>query len=305
MGKEKFRNFQNPLANRGNKPEGNETREAINIEEKTKFIYKYGRTTNISSGLLKFIDYNDKTFINRIYDNVEELYNEDLTDLVESVKEIGLLNTVYILEKEEVEGKKFLIVSGLRRLLAIKKLFEYGEEIKEVNKVVVFDKDTPYDFLNKMSIDENTKRKDLTVLELSYKLRKDASEKNKSVEDLLEEHNLNRRKFFRITKVMDYPRALRDIVDEIGVNKAETINKIFAHQKDDESIEDIVNKCKDMTERELTAYYKERAKKEKKLIELKVNSKQTEVTIKIKKKVDPQLLLLIEDFKKKIEDLQK
>ncbi len=305
MGKEKFRNFQNPLANRSSKIEEKVDKPTLNIEEKTKFIYKYGRTTNISSGLLKYIDYNDKKFINRIYDNVEELYNEDLGDLIESIKEIGLLNTVYILEKEEVEGKKFIIVSGLRRLLAIKKLFDAGEEIKEVNKVVVFDKDTPYVFLNKMSIDENTKRKDLTLLELSYKLRKDASEKNKSVEELLEEHNLNRRKFFRITKVMDYPRALRDIVDDIGVNKAETINKIFAHQKEGESIEDIVNRCKQMTERDLTAYYKERAKKEKKLIELKVNSKQTEVIIKIKKKVDPQLLLLIEDFKKKIEELQK
>ncbi len=134
MGKEKFRNFQNPLANRGNKPEVRENKEVINIEEKTKFIYKYGRTTNISSGLLKFIDYNDKKFINRIYDNVEDLYNEDLTDLIESIKEIGLLNTVYILEKDEVEGKKFVIVSGLRRLLAIKKLLDNGEEIKEVNK---------------------------------------------------------------------------------------------------------------------------------------------------------------------------
>lgn len=301
MSKAKFKNFQNPLNNRTQPIESTEEKSALPVEEVTKYIYKYGRTTNISSGLIKQIDFDDKTFINRLYDNVDELYTEDMTDLKESIKEIGLLNTVYILEKE---GRRFTIVSGLRRLLSIKALVEEGEPIRELNKVVVFEKDTPYEFLNKMSIDENTKRKDLTVLELSYKLRKEAGEKHKSIEDLLDEHNLNRRKFFRITKVMDYPTPLRDIVDEIGVNKAETINKIFKYKKDNESVEDIVNYCKDLTERDLTAYYKERAKKEKKVVELKVNSKQTEVTIKIKKKVDSRVLALIEEFQRKVEELQ-
>lgn len=301
MSKAKFKNFQNPLNNRTQTVESTEEKSALPVEEVTKYIYKYGRTTNISSGLIKQIDFDDKTFINRLYDNVDELYTEDMTDLKESIKEIGLLNTVYILEKE---GRRFTIVSGLRRLLSIKALVEEGEPIRELNKVVVFEKDTPYEFLNKMSIDENTKRKDLTVLELSYKLRKEAGEKHKSIEDLLDEHNLNRRKFFRITKVMDYPTPLRDIVDEIGVNKAETINKIFKYKKDNESVEDIVNYCKDLTERDLTAYYKERAKKEKKVVELKVNSKQTEVTIKIKKKVDSRVLALIEEFQRKVEELQ-
>lgn len=302
MGKEKFKGIQNPLLNRKEKDTVSEAQKPV--EDTLKFIYKYGRTTNISENLITYIDYEDRTFINRIYEETEELYNEDMSDLVESIKEIGLLNTVYLLEKEDNSGKKFLIVSGLRRMLAIKKLVEDGQEVREVNKVVIFEKNTPYELLNRMSIDENTKRKDLTVLELSYKLRKDAKENKKSIEELMDEHKLNRRKYFRLTKVMDYPVELRNVVDEIGINKAETINKVFKYKKPNESLEDIVNHCKDLSERELDAYYKEVSKKEKKLFEYKINSKNNEVQIKIKKKVNADILKLIEEFQSKLESLK-
>lgn len=304
MGKEKFKSMQNPLLMRKEKPEIKEVT-PIQVEDKLKFIYKYGRTTSVSENLLNFIDYDDRKFINRFYENTDELYNEDMEDLVESIKEIGLLNTVYLIEKDADNGKKFAIVSGLRRLLAIKKLVENNEEIREVNKVVIFREDTPYELLNRMSIDENTKRKDLTVLELSYKLRKDAKENKKSIEDLMDEHKLNRRKFFRLTKVMDYPLALRNVVDEIGINKAETINKIYKYKKSSDTIESITNYCKNLSERELDAYYKEISKKEKKLIEIKINSKNTEVNIKIKKKVNSDLMKLIEEFQEKLENFRK
>lgn len=303
MGKEKFKSIQNPLLNRKEKVNTVEISPVV-IEDKLKFIYKFGRTTNISENLLNYIDYEDKTFINRIYEETNDLYNDDLSDLTESIKEIGLLNTVYLLEKEDNKGKKFLIVSGLRRMLAIKKIIEAGEEIREVNKVVIFEKNTPYELLNRMSIDENTKRKDLTVLELSFKLRKDAKENKKSIEELMEEHKLNRRKFFRLTKVMDYPKELRDIVDEIGINKAETINKIFKYKKSNETVADIVNFCKDLSERDLDAHYKDVSKKEKKLFEYKINARNNEVHIKIKKKVSGDILKLIEEFQEKLENLK-
>lgn len=302
MGKEKFKGIQNPLLNRKERVEIPQVSPS-EIEDKLKFIYKYGRTTNISDNLINYIDYEDKTFINRLYNETEDLYNDDMVDLVESIKEIGLLNTVYLLEKEENSGKKFLIVSGLRRMLAIRKITQEGQEIREVNKVVIFGKDTPYELLNRMSIDENTKRKDLTTLELSYKLRKDAKENKKSIEELMEEHKLNRRKFFRLTKVMDYPKELRDIVDDIGINKAETINRIFKYKKSDETFEDIVNLCKELSERELDSFYKEKSKKEKKSFEYKINSKNNEVQIKIKKKVNAEVLKIIEEFQMKLENL--
>lgn len=303
MGKEKFKTMQNPLLNRKEKVMTEEI-SPVQVEDKLKFIYKYGRTSNISENLVTFIDYDDKTFINRIYENTDELYNEDMSDLVESIKELGLLNTVYLIEKPQGSNKKFAIVSGLRRMLAIKKLVEDNEAIREVNKVVIFEKDTPYELLNRMSIDENTKRKDLTVLELSYKLRKDAKENKKSIEELMDEHKLNRRKFFRLTKVMDYPKELRDIVDEIGINKAETINKIFKYKKSNETVEDIVNLCKTLSERDLDTHYKEVSKKEKKIFEYKVNSRNNEVNIKIKKRVSSEVLKLIEEFQERLESLK-
>lgn len=304
MGKEKFKSIQNPLIARKEKVDSDEITKVV-LEDKMKLIYKFGRTTNISNNLINFIDYEDRTFINRIYDEASELYTDDMSDLIESIKEIGVLNTIYLIEKDETNGKKFTIVSGLRRLMAVKNISENGEEIREVNKIVIFQKDTPYDLLNRISIDENTKRKDLTILELSYKLRKDAKENKKSIEDLLEEHKLNRRKFFRITKVMDYPKELRDIVEEIGINKAETMNKIFKYKSANETYEDILNKCKNLSERELDLHYKEVSKKEKKSFEYKINAKNNEVNIKIKKKINSDIIKLIEEFQERLENIGK
>jgi hypothetical protein len=141
------------------------------------------------------------------------------------------------------------------------------------------------------------------MLELSYKLRKDSKIKKIPIEQLMAEHNLNRRKFFRITKIMDYPKELQEIVDEIGVNKAETINKILKINKYNEDIRDIIGRCQIMTERELNDYYKKVAKKEKKIIDIKINNKNTQVTIKINKKLTPELQQLLNEFNEKIKNL--
>jgi ParB family chromosome partitioning protein len=313
MKKNKFSNFQNPLSQRKEQIINSEefNSEEINSEEikefeieKNKIIQKFGNISNITNNLINLIDFDNKEFINRIYNDVEELKNEDLTDLIESIREIGLINSVYLLEKDNLKNnKKFIIVSGLRRLLAIKTLIESGENIREINRVIIFSKDTPIDVLNKISIDENTKRKDLTMLELSYKLRKDSKIKKIPIEQLMAEHNLNRRKFFRITKIMDYPKELQEIVDEIGVNKAETINKILKINKYNEDIRDIIGRCQIMTERELNDYYKKVAKKEKKIIDIKINNKNTQVTIKINKKLTPELQQLLNEFNEKIKNL--
>ncbi|TDT72319.1 ParB-like nuclease family protein [Hypnocyclicus thermotrophus] len=308
MKKDKFSTFQNPLSKR---------KEQINISdslisentkqseiEKNKIIQKFGNISNITSNLINLIDFDNKEFINRIYNSVDELKNDELNDLIESIKEIGLINSVYLIEKDNLKNnKKFIIVSGLRRLLAIKSLIEAGETIREINRVIIFSKDTPVDVLNKISIDENTKRKDLTMLELSYKLRKDSKIKKIPIEQLMSEHNLNRRKFFRITKIMDYPKELQEIVDEIGVNKAETINKILKINKYNEDIRDIISRCQIMTERELNDYYKKVAKKEKKTIDIKINNKNTQAVIKINKKITPEIKQLLKEFNEKIENL--
>ncbi|MDN5305292.1 MAG: ParB family transcriptional regulator, chromosome partitioning protein [Fusobacteriaceae bacterium] len=308
MKKNKFSNFQNPLSQRKEQIINSEEFNSEEIKEfeieKNKIIQKFGNISNITNNLINLIDFDNKEFINRIYNDVEELKNEDLTDLIESIREIGLINSVYLLEKDNLKNnKKFIIVSGLRRLLAIKTLIESGENIREINRVIIFSKDTPIDVLNKISIDENTKRKDLTMLELSYKLRKDSKIKKIPIEQLMAEHNLNRRKFFRITKIMDYPKELQEIVDEIGVNKAETINKILKINKYNEDIRDIIGRCQIMTERELNDYYKKVAKKEKKIIDIKINNKNTQVTIKINKKLTPELQQLLNEFNEKIKNL--
>ena len=104
---------------------------------------------------------------------------------------------------------------------------------------------------------------------------------------------------------MDYPLELRNIVDEIGINKAETINKIYKYKKENQTIESITDYCKTLSERDLDSYYKEISKKEKKIFEMKINAKNTEVSIKIKKKVNSELMKLIEEFQEKLESFVK
>lgn len=301
----KLKNFQNPLAARGKRVnEGDEPQEEIRkANESLKMIYKFGDFTTINEGLVNRIDYNDRMFINRLYDDLDELFNDDMTDLKESIKAIGLMNNVYLLEKDPTkDGKRFIIVSGLRRLLAVDALLKEGNNLREINKVIVFRKDTPMDFLNRVSIDENTKRKDLTILELSYKLRKDSKENNKSIEDLMKEHNLNRRKYFRITKALNYPKDLKTVLEEVGVNKAETINKIIKVSKE-KDIKKIVEQCVDLTERELTDLYKKLSKKKREKFSYLANGKNSEITIKIKHGLSDEVEKLIKEFEDKLKNL--
>ena len=92
-----------------------------------KTIATYGQIKHLTTTLLETIDFDDKEFINRIYENESELFDTDLIELKESIKEIGIINMVYLLEKEN--GKK-VIISGLRRLLASRELLRVRVKVK-------------------------------------------------------------------------------------------------------------------------------------------------------------------------------
>jgi len=98
----------NPLLNRGPK------KETIELP-KEKIVKQYGRMIHMRPELLEKIDFEDLTFINRL-----SMDDTELGELKESIKSIGLLNIIYLQEKED---GKFRIISGLRRASAIKALY--------------------------------------------------------------------------------------------------------------------------------------------------------------------------------------
>ena len=65
-----------------------------------KTIAAYGDIKHLTKNILETVDFNNKEFINRIYDNEIELFDSDFYELKESIKEIGIINMIYLLEKE-------------------------------------------------------------------------------------------------------------------------------------------------------------------------------------------------------------
>ncbi|BDU51503.1 ParB/RepB/Spo0J family partition protein [Haliovirga abyssi] len=193
----------------------------VNEIKKEEIVKEFGELAHLSKMLIQNIDFLDNSFINRLHNDEKELEIEELKN---SIQEIGLLNIIYLQEKED---RKFRIISGLRRLIACKDLYNDSIDIKGKSRVIILRKDTPEEYLDRISIDENTKRKDLTILEQSYKFNKEAAKKNKKIDEILESYNISRKKFYRIKNAMNYPEELKIFVEEIGVEKAEIINKII------------------------------------------------------------------------------
>lgn len=265
----------------------NEDNEVVTI------LKKHGRLVNLTKKLIDDIDFNDKTFINRIYNEEDEL---EINELKESIKQIGLINIVYLFKKD---NNKFRIISGLRRLTACKSLYLEGIEINGQERVVLLEESTPENYLEFISIDENTKRKNLKLIELSYKLNKEAEKDNVEIEEIMERYNISRRHYFRIKGAINFPNEIKNILEEIGLSKAELLLTIIKLEKE-MSINEIIDKYSNFTREELQEIIKERKKDIKKLkVDYKI--KGNNISIKINKKlpnnVKEYLVNIIENIK--------
>ncbi|MEG1338687.1 ParB N-terminal domain-containing protein [Cetobacterium sp.] len=185
---------------------------------------KYGNYQNIDSSLIKKINFLDKTFVNRLDDEKTIKTDENFVSLLESIRNIGLLNPVYLLETDD----NYVIINGWRRLLALNELYKSDKSIVFYKKAIILKKDTPLEFLEKSSLDENTKRKDLSILELSYKFNKLSSIKGISIEDCLKKFNIARSQFYVIKKAINFHPFIKEfLLENVGPLKAELLNKIL------------------------------------------------------------------------------
>lgn len=206
----------NPLTNRGKGFEA-----APKVIKST--IEKYGEVRNINQKLFKKVDLEDREYVNRLDSAEEIMASENFGGLVESIKGVGLLNQVYLLEKQE----GYRIISGWRRSLALSRVFEEDSNRVFQEKAIVLAEDTPTEVLEQISLDENTKRMDLSILELSYKFNRFAQRPGVSVEDCLKIFNIGKTQFHAIKKAMDFHPPVKAILEEVGAKKADILNKIY------------------------------------------------------------------------------
>lgn len=180
---------------------------------------------NITSNLIDNISYSNKTFVNRLDDDNTIIGKEASQNLLESIKTIGLINPIYLLEQSK---NNYIIISGWRRFLALKEL--YKEEINKIfyQKAIILKKETPLKILQHISIDENTQRKDLSILELSYMFNKLSNTKGIKVDECLKQFNIGKTKFHIIKKAIDFHPLIKDtILEDVGPVKANILNKIL------------------------------------------------------------------------------
>lgn len=278
----------------GNNPLLNRKKTTVEEEQKIeKAVKQFGRMVNLSKNLIENIDFEDKEYINRLYESSNQLETEELQ---KSIEEIGLLNIIYLQEKGQ---GKFRIVSGLRRLTACKGIYAEDKEVKGRDRVVIFSIETPTDTLDLISIDENTKRKNLTILEQSYKFNKEAKKKNKKIDDILEEYNISKKSFYRIKNALSYPAELREIIEEVGVDKAEILNKII--QLSEVEVKSTIAEYKDVNRDDLRIILKDLQKNIKKEI-VKIREGRNSFDFKINKKVTDEVRDYFEKIKKMIDD---
>lgn len=251
--------------------------------EKTT-ISKFSDFQNITANLIDKIDFSNRIFINRLDEEDEIKMDENFVSLLESIRNIGLLNPIYLLETDD----NYIIISGWRRLLALKELFNENKNRVFSQKAIIFRKNTPIEILENTSIDENTKRKDLSILELSYKFNKMSNEEGSTIEDCLKKFNIGKTQFHAIKKAINFTPFIKEfILEEVGPTRADYLNKIYEKlltNETQENAEKIIISYKNFSRDELKNILETLVKKIKKskvdIFEFKRQRKKTSFTIK-------------------------
>lgn len=216
---------RNPFSNLNNEKTKNFVKQLEEDENiKTEVLkIKGAEITSINEKILRKIDFSDREFINREITFEKIMETEALKNLAESINEIGIINPIYVIQKED---GKYKILSGFRRLSAV----YYGyENIKDfnpagTNNLIIIPEDAGYEILDKISLHENTLREDLTTLEISMKIWRESRNKRKNAEQIAQEYGISKRTVARYLRVEKYPEQLLEKLDEIkNIRKSDTI----------------------------------------------------------------------------------
>lgn len=216
---------------------------------------KLGRQEDLTKDLIDMIDFSDKKYIYRITKNSDEDYIKtvDITGYIESIKKIGLLHPVYL---QETDSGFFRVVSGLHRILALKKIYELNEEIDMQNNsptAIILSMHTSDEKIYEIAFEENFRRKNASNLEFALLLHKyKNTSKATSYKNILEKFDISKSHACKLIQVLEYPTPLQNIFDEIGIKKANLINTILKYQKiSEDSIYERIEELKFLSAHEL------------------------------------------------------
>ena len=250
------------------------------------------KLTKINKEILSKIDFLDREFINREILFEDLLIDDKLHELSKSIGTIGLINPIYLIEKEN--GYK--ILSGFRRSTAIIWGFKNIDNYNIIggNNLVIIPSSAPYELLDTISLHENTLREDLTTLELSLKIWKESKYRKKKVNEIAQEYGISERSVSRYLRVEKYPKELLDKMDLIdSIKKADTIYSYLKKNSSNEIsklIDEIIDK--DVTEIEKIMRSNNVSSKDK----LKIQNKKKKVIIKKNQTLEEESLKKIASF---------
>ncbi|MGL4651896.1 ParB/RepB/Spo0J family partition protein [Cetobacterium sp.] len=179
---------------------------------------------DVTLNLIENIIFSNTTFYNRLDDYTTLKEEDTFLELVKSINTVGLLNPIYL---QKIDNN-YIIINGFRRSLALKEIFSQNKTITFKNKAIIFEDLTSNLFLEKISLDENTQRKNLSFLELSYKLNEISSKKQITIDECLKKFNISKSQFHAIKKALDFdPFIKKFILQAVGPIKADILNRIL------------------------------------------------------------------------------
>lgn len=180
---------------------------------------------DINSNLINKINFSNKTFITRLEEEEDLIKEEELLNLVTSIKKIGILNPIYLLET----NGEYIIIAGYLRALALKEIFKENLEIPFPQKAIIYNSITIENSLQVISIEENLQRKSPSILELSYKFHQISKNEGYSIEECLKKFQIGKTQFHAIKKALDFhPFIKKFILEKAGPVKSDILNKILS-----------------------------------------------------------------------------
>lgn len=250
----------------------------------------------ITKEIIDNIDYEDKTFINRQKSFDELSVDLGVEELTESIYYAGLINPIYLQIRED---GKYRVLSGYRRSIAIRVGYENYEGYEVEGSIIVVPVDAAKSELELISLHENVYREDLKVIELAYKINKDAKESGKTLEELSEDYGMSTRQLKRIKGALSYDEELKNLLDEIGIKKAELLNRIIKNLREKMNINDIINKYRDFSASDLELEIKALNSNAIKL-DYSIDKKDKKTTVKINKNLNEEQIKKLEEFLKNL-----
>lgn len=252
--------------------------------------------TEFNREFFERVDFDDKEYILR-EDDLEKMVGEETVQaLAMSIHEVGLINPIYLQEVDE----GYRIVSGYRRSCAIQFGYDqYGDDFEVEGKVVIIPKDYTREELEVLQVNENTHRKDLNILELAYRIHSYCSKEEKTLEDAAERYNLSSSQTQRLAKALSYPKELKGILDEVGISKAEEMNKLIKLLNSEKTVAEIIEEYRDLTRDEIRAEIRSIKRGiVKKQVEFKAGRNTT--TIKIARGLSEESMRELEEYIKRL-----